>query len=57
MEELPEVITAAPTRDEAKELLLDALWEYLLTLGSDCAAPVEGTASADEETLEISLSA
>jgi predicted RNase H-like HicB family nuclease len=31
--ELPGVITAAPTLEEAKELLPDALREYLLALG------------------------
>jgi predicted RNase H-like HicB family nuclease len=30
--ELPEVITAAPTRSEAKDMVLDALREYLLSL-------------------------
>ena len=30
--ELPGVITAAPSLDEAKESLVDALREYLLTL-------------------------
>jgi hypothetical protein len=30
--ELPEVITAAPSRPEAKEMVLDALREYLLSL-------------------------
>ncbi len=30
--ELPGVITAAPTREGAKELVLDALREYLLSL-------------------------
>ena len=42
--ELPGVITAAPTQDEAQELLLDALREYLLALvePSDAsAAPVD----------------
>jgi len=33
IEELPAVITVAPTLDEAKELLLDALREFLLALG------------------------
>ena len=33
--ELPEVITAAPSLEEAKELLLDALLEYLRSLGAD----------------------
>jgi hypothetical protein len=31
----PEVITAAPTRAEAKDLVLDALREYLLSLADD----------------------
>ena len=30
IQEIPGVITAAPTREEAKEMLLDALREYLL---------------------------
>jgi predicted RNase H-like HicB family nuclease len=30
--ELPEVITAAPTRAKAKDMVLDALREYLLSL-------------------------
>jgi hypothetical protein len=34
------VITAAPTREGARELVLDALKEYLLSLAD--AAPVEG---------------
>jgi predicted RNase H-like HicB family nuclease len=33
--ELPGVITAAPSLDEAKELLADALREYLLSLQED----------------------
>lgn len=36
--ELPGVITAAPTLDEAKELLVDALREYLLALQDPAAA-------------------
>jgi predicted RNase H-like HicB family nuclease len=43
--ELPGVITAAPTQDEAQELLLDALREYLLSLiepSDACSAPVGG---------------
>jgi hypothetical protein len=38
--EYPAVITAAPTREGAKELVLDALREYLLSLADD--APVKG---------------
>ncbi|TAK23882.1 MAG: type II toxin-antitoxin system HicB family antitoxin [Chloroflexota bacterium] len=33
--ELPGVITAAPTLDEAKAMLADALREYLLSLRED----------------------
>jgi predicted RNase H-like HicB family nuclease len=35
--ELPEVITAAPTRSEAKEMVLDALREYLLSFSDETA--------------------
>ena len=35
IEELPAVITAAPTRPEAREQVLDALREYLLSLRDD----------------------
>lgn len=44
IEELPAVITAAPTLDEAKELILDALREYLLSLGESEPLPVPDTA-------------
>lgn len=37
--ELPGVITAAPTLDEAKEMLVDALREYLLALREDGGTP------------------
>jgi predicted RNase H-like HicB family nuclease len=46
--ELPGVITAAPTQAEAKELLADALREYLLALGEAEAAP--GTPAAGSTT-------
>jgi predicted RNase H-like HicB family nuclease len=39
VKELPAVITAAPTLDEAKELLLDAVREYLLSLVSTREVP------------------
>ena len=32
IEGIPEVITAGPTRDEARVLVLDALREYLLSI-------------------------
>lgn len=54
-EELPEVITAAPTREEAKDMLLDALREYLLSLADD-AEPVPISPKASKEVLELSLS-
>ena len=39
--EYPPVITAAPTREGAKELVLDALREYLLSL-TDAPTPAHG---------------
>ena len=39
IEELPAVITVAPTASGAKELLLDALREYLLSLVSHPSEP------------------
>ena len=44
IEELPGVITAAPTLEEAKELLADAVREYLLALGEGERAPIDGGA-------------
>jgi len=38
IQEIPGVITAAPSMEEARELLPDALHEYLLALG-DLEAP------------------
>jgi predicted RNase H-like HicB family nuclease len=51
--ELPAVITAAPTLDEAKELLRDALREYLASLQS----PDSGSSSpgSDREELELTI--
>lgn len=42
--ELPAVITAAPSRQEAEELLGDALVEYLLSLGAGEDIIVSSTA-------------
>jgi len=50
--EFPPVITAAPTRAAAKELVLDALREYLLSLADD--APEEG---AERERVALTISA
>ena len=41
--EIPGVITAAPTLSEAKELLVDALREYLLALQKRDASPTTAT--------------
>ena len=53
LKEVPGVITVGRTREEAKELLLDALHEYLLALGEEEAAAVTTDQS---EPFEISLS-
>jgi predicted RNase H-like HicB family nuclease len=50
--ELPAVITAAPTRDEAKALVVDALHEYLRSLESEPLAP-----GADSEEIELLINA
>ena len=52
--EIPGVITAAPTHDEARELLLDAVREFLLSFLSD---PSDASASAAHESLTVTLSA
>jgi hypothetical protein len=44
IEELPAVITAAPTYEQAKEQLVDALREYLLSLGDPAVPPATGDA-------------
>ena len=55
IEELPGVITAAPTLEEAKELLADAVREYLLALGEGERASIDG--AAERGPLEIVISA
>ncbi|HEY7633322.1 MAG TPA: hypothetical protein VH817_21640 [Thermoleophilaceae bacterium] len=35
LEEFPEVVTAAPTRDQARLMVLDALHQYLASFGPD----------------------
>jgi predicted RNase H-like HicB family nuclease len=52
--ELPGVITAAPTLAEAKEMLRDALAEYLAALGSAPGAMAPG---AESEELELRIAA
>jgi predicted RNase H-like HicB family nuclease len=51
--ELPAVITAAPSFEEAKEMLWDALAEYLVSLQS---SPESGSPGADREELELTIS-
>jgi predicted RNase H-like HicB family nuclease len=50
--EMPEVITAAPTRAEAETLLRDALLEYLATLSQ----PLDNDpASGDRQDLHLTV--
>jgi predicted RNase H-like HicB family nuclease len=56
IEQLPAVITAAPTAAEAKELLVDALSEYLLSLG-DSGQPSPPAGSAERLPFEIVINA
>ena len=52
IEELPAVITAAPTRPEAREQVLDALREYLLSLRDD---PPAGLQAGDREPVALEI--
>ena len=52
--ELPGVITAAPSREEAQEMLLDALREFLLSFGP-ATAVVPMSHGPDASTLTISV--
>ena len=54
--ELPGVITAAPTLEEAKELLIDALREYLLSLAESPASQAPANGVIQHEPLEIVIS-
>ena len=51
IEEMPAVITAAPTRQEARALVLDALREYLLSLRDMPSAVAPG----DREAVAIEI--
>jgi predicted RNase H-like HicB family nuclease len=54
--EVPGVITAGPTYDDARSLLVDALREYLLSLGQgEPSPPVPETAR--RETLHVVIDA
>ena len=50
--EYPPVITAAPTREGAKELVLDALREYLLSLADE-----PPTGDGERETVALTITA
>ena len=50
--ELPGVITAAPDREAAKDMLADALREYLLALG---ALDEHEAATTDAERFAVTL--
>lgn len=51
--ELPGVITAAPSRDEAQEMLLDALREFLLSFGP---APTAVPMNSEPDALTLTVS-
>jgi predicted RNase H-like HicB family nuclease len=53
--ELPGVITAAPTLEEAKDLLVDALREYLLGLQDDKGERLDGGAARG--SIEVTIEA
>jgi hypothetical protein len=50
--EYPAVITAAPTREGAKELVLDALREYLLSLADD-----QSSEAGERELVSLTITA
>jgi predicted RNase H-like HicB family nuclease len=56
IDELPGVITAGPTHEEAKELLADALHAYLLALG-DLEDEPEVPHAGEAEPLQLTVSA
>jgi hypothetical protein len=51
--ELPGVITAAPSRDEAQEMLLDALREFLLSFGP---GPMSAPTNVEPDALTLTIS-
>lgn len=54
--EVPGVITAAPTKERARELLADALREYFLSFTEEPSA-VEPPGSATHATVEVVIKA
>jgi predicted RNase H-like HicB family nuclease len=53
IEELPGVITCAPTLEEARLLVRDALTEWLAALTSDERASISATATRETLTLSV----
>lgn len=53
IEELPGVITCAPTLDEARELIRDALGEWLRALTSAERAAIGAEATRETLTLNV----
>jgi predicted RNase H-like HicB family nuclease len=51
--ELPAVITAAPTKDQARELVLDALGEYFRALRTEAGA-LAGDGEREPVSIQIS---
>ena len=55
IQEIPGVITAAPTAAEARAMLADALHEYLLALGELEGQPDGEEGDADHSPLAVTL--
>lgn len=53
IEELPHVITCAPTQNEARELIRDALDEWLAALTSPDRAALSSDATRETLTLNV----
>ncbi len=53
--ELPGVITAGPSLEEAKRLLPDALREYLLSFQDESAPPAEDAPGVERVPLAVSV--
>ena len=52
VQELPEVITAGPSRKEAEELLLDAILEYLTSLSEPHVLPSD---AGEHQPLQLTV--
>ncbi len=54
VDELPGVITAASSRKEAEELLLDAIHEYLVAMRSD-STDIDPEQDVQQASIEVTL--